>query len=120
MQRTDFVTGWVPQVRKIELARCSFAPAWRVLDALAPIGNAGVVESLDLLGVGARESNCSTVGVCRRLTINRLRDAEHASLRSINNAPFRIGLPPRDANGTQHSVIEFLGRREIVSADHYV
>src|SRR5215468_2870351 len=55
MYRADFVVGRIAQVGKIEFGHGPFAPAGRVLDALATVGNTGVMKSLDLLGAGARE-----------------------------------------------------------------
>src|SRR5579859_4059265 len=67
MQPADFIAAWIAQVGKIELARSHFAPAGRILDAAAAVGDPGVVESLDLLGVGARETDGAAIGVRRRI-----------------------------------------------------
>src|SRR5215831_6935160 len=96
MYRDDLVSGWIAQIGKIDLARGHFAPAGRVLDAFAAIS------------------------VRRRLAIDRLGDAEHAGLRAIKDATLRISLPHRDADGAKHSVVELLGRGEIIGAEHYV
>jgi hypothetical protein len=57
MHGADFVTTGIAQIGEIQLARGPFAPAGRVLDAFAAVGDARVVEGLDLLGVGARETD---------------------------------------------------------------
>ena len=93
MHRDELVSGWIAQVGKIDLARSPFAPAGWVLDALAAVGDAGVVESLDHLGAGAREADGAAISVCRRLAIDRLGDAEHAGFGAIKDAALRIGLP---------------------------
>jgi hypothetical protein len=110
----------VPQVRQDRTCAPPLRASLAILDALAAIRDGSVMESSDLPRGGARESNCIPVGVCRRLAINRLGDAEHASLRATKMRPFGSAWPRWGANGTQHSVIEFLGRRHIVSADPYV
>jgi hypothetical protein len=54
MYRADFVVGRIAQVFQIEFAHGPFARAGRVLDALATIGNTGVMKGFDLPGAGAR------------------------------------------------------------------
>jgi hypothetical protein len=81
MQRANLVARWITQVGKIEPARGGLAPAGRVLDALATVGDAGVVESPRLLRAGTREADGTAIGVRRRLAVDRLGDAEYASLR---------------------------------------
>ena len=76
MYRADFVVGRIAEVGKIEFARGPFAPARRVLDALAPVGNTGVMKSFDLLGAGAREADGAAIGMRRRFPIDRPGDAE--------------------------------------------
>src|SRR5215467_481971 len=120
MHRDDLVSGWIAQVGKIDLARRHFSPAGRVLDAFAAVGDAGVVESLDQLGTGAREADGAAISVRRRLAIDRLGDAEHAGLRAIKDATLRIRLPHREADGAKHSVVELLRRGHIIGAEHYV
>jgi len=100
MQRANLVARWITQVGKIELAPGAFAPAARVLDALATVGNAGIVESPRLLRAGAREADGTAIGVGRRLAIDRLGDPEHASLRAIKDAALRIRLARREPDGT--------------------
>jgi hypothetical protein len=63
MQRANLVARWITQVGKIELAPGAFTPAGRVLDTLATIGDAGVVESPRLLRAGAREADGTAIGV---------------------------------------------------------
>jgi hypothetical protein len=65
MYRADFVVGRIAQVGKIEFGHGPFAPAGRVLDALATVGNTGVMKSLDLLGAGAREADGAAIGMRR-------------------------------------------------------
>src|ERR1017187_8183927 len=113
MQRANLVARWITQVGKIELARGAFAPAGWVLDALAAVGDAGVVESPRLLWAGAREADGTAIGVRRRLAVDRLGDAEHASLRAIKDAALRIGLAHREPDGAKHGVVELLGGGEI-------
>src|ERR1043166_1319428 len=120
MHCDDLVAGGIAQIGKIDLARGAFAPAGRVFDALAAVGDAGVVESLGLLGAGAGEADGAAVGVRCRLAVDRLGDAERAGLRAIPNAALGIGLARRVADGAQHGVIELLGRVDVVGADHYV
>jgi hypothetical protein len=56
--------------------RGPFAPAGRVLDALATVGNTGVMKSFDLLSAGAREADRAAIGMRRRFAIDRPGDAE--------------------------------------------
>src|SRR5262249_46083976 len=120
MHRDDLVAEWIAQVGEIDLARGPFAPAGRILDALAAVGDAGVVERLDLLGTGAGEADGAAVGVRRRLAVDRLGDAERAGLRAVPNAALRIGFARRVAEGAHHGVVELPGRVDIVGADHDV
>src|SRR5271169_965537 len=120
MHRTDLVARWIAQVGKIDLARRPFAPTRRILDALATIGDTSVVEGPGFLGAVAREANSAAVGVRRRGLIDWLGDAEHASFRAIEDPALRIGMALGDADGAQHGVVEFLGRGDIVGADHHV
>src|SRR5215831_18114782 len=120
MHRDDLVAAGIAQIREIDLARGTLAPAGRVLDALAAVGDAGVVERLDLLGAGAREADGAAIGMTRRLAVDRLGDAERAGLRAIPNTAFRIGRARRMAEGAQHGVVEFLGCFDIVGANHDV
>src|SRR5262249_39896823 len=120
MHRDDLVAEWIAQVGEIDLARGPFAPAGRVLDALAAVGDAGVVERLDLLGTGAGKADGAAVGVRRRPAVDWLGDAERTGLRAIPNAALRIGLARRVAKGAHHGVVELLGRVDIVGADHDV
>ena|SRR5215469_7941817 len=76
MDRTDFVVGRIAQVGKIEFSRGPFAPAGRVLDALATVGNTGVMKSLDLFGASARKADGATISIRRRFPIDRPGDAE--------------------------------------------
>src|SRR5580704_16665969 len=98
MQRANLVARWIPKVGKIELAG-AFTPAGRVLDALAAIGYAGVVERPRLLRAGTRETDGTAIGVRRRLAVDRLGDAEHAGLRAIKDAALRIRLARRQPDG---------------------
>src|SRR5437763_6845128 len=120
MERTDLVAGWIAQVGQIEPAGRPFAPAGRILDALATARDTGVVESLGELGGGAREADGAAVGVRRHIAVDRRGDAEHASLRAVEDAALWIGLPLRVADGAQYGVVELLRRGDIVGADHYV
>src|SRR5579872_1946542 len=99
MQRANLVARWIAQVGKIEPAPGIFTPAGRLLDALATIGDAGVVERPHLLGAGADEANGTAIGVRRRLAVDRLGDAQHAGLGAIKDAALRIGLARRDPDG---------------------
>src|SRR5215468_825890 len=83
MNRDNLVSGWIAQVGKIDFARGPFAPAGRVLDALAAVGDACVMESLGQLGAGAREADGAAISVRRRLAIDRLGDPEHAGFCAI-------------------------------------
>src|SRR5205814_5018756 len=98
MQRTDLVTGRIAQVGEIESARGPFAPAGRVLDALAAIGDAGIMEGLRLLGTVAREADGAAVGVCRHVAIDRLGEGEHTGLGAIKDAALWIGFALRQAD----------------------
>src|SRR5579871_1474730 len=98
MQRADLVAGRISQVGKIELARGRFAPTGRILDALAAIGDAGVVEGSDVLRAVAGEADRAAISVRRRVAVDRLGDAEHAGLGAIKEATLRIGLARRDAD----------------------
>jgi len=120
MHRDDLVAVGIAQIREIDLARDTLAPAGRVLDALAAAGDAGVVERLDLLGTGAGEADGAAIGMRRRLAVDRLGDAERTGLRAIPNAALGIGLARRMTDRAQHGVVELLGRFDIVGADHYV
>src|SRR5262252_3470653 len=108
MHCDDLVAEGVAQVAEIDLPSGPFAPAGRVLDALAAVGDAGVVERLDLLGAGAGEADGAAIGMARRLAVDRLGDAERTGLRAIPNAAFRIGRARRMTEGAQHGVVEFL------------
>src|SRR5215470_3687647 len=120
MHRDDLVSGWIAQVGKIDLARGPFAPAGRIFDALAPVGHARVVESLDFLGTVAGKANGSAVGVGRCLAIDRLRDPKSASLGAIEDATLRIGFTLGHANGAEYGIVELLGRGDIIGPDHNV
>jgi hypothetical protein len=120
MHCDDLVAERIAQVAEVNLARGPLAPAGRVLDALAAVGNARVVERLDLLGAGAGEADGAAVGMARRLAVDRLGDAERAGFRAIPNAALWIGRARRMAEGAQHGVVEFLGRFDIVRTDHDV
>src|SRR5262249_39704318 len=120
MHRDDLVAVGIAQIREIDLARDTLAPAGRVLDALAAVGDAGVVERLDLLGAGAGEADGAAIGMRRRLAVDRPGDAERTGLRAIPNAALGIGLARRMTDRAQHGVVELLGRFDIVGADHYV
>src|ERR1700732_2391050 len=120
MHRADLVAEWIAQVGKADFACRPFAPARRILDAFAAVSDAGVVESLGLLGVGTREADGAAIGMRRRLAIDRLGDAEYARLRAIEDAALRIGFTRRDGHPPQHGSVELLGRGEIVGADHDV
>src|SRR5579862_4622429 len=120
MQRANLVARRIAQIGKIEPAPGVFTPAGRVLDALAAIGDAGVVESSHLFRVGAREADGAAIGVRRRLAVDRVGDAEHSGLGAIKDAAPRIGLARREPEGIQHGVVEFLRGGEIVGADHDV
>jgi hypothetical protein len=108
MQRANLVARWIPKVGKIELACGAFAPAGRVLDALAAIGYAGVVERPRLLRAGARETDGTAIGVRRRLAVDRLGDAEHAGLRAIKDAALRIRLARRQPDGAKSYCVRIL------------
>src|SRR5215813_9784928 len=104
MHRDDLVTEWIAQVGEIKLARGPFAPAGRILDALAAVGDAGVVESLDLLGIGAGEADGAAIGVRRCIAVDRLGNAERAGLRTIPNTALRILLAGRVADRAQYGI----------------
>ena len=120
MDRDDLVAARIAQIPEIDLARRAFAPAGWILDALAAVGDAGVVECLDLLGAGTGEADGAAVGMTRVLAVDRLGDAERAGFRAIPNAALRIGLARRMTECAQHGVVEFLGRCDVVAADHDV
>src|ERR1041385_6537762 len=109
----DLVAGRVAQVSEIVLARRSLAPARRVLDALAAVGDTGVVEGLGLLGARAREADGPAVRVRRGIAVDRLGDAERAGLCPVEDSAFRVHLPSRNSQDAEHGVIESLGRLDI-------
>src|SRR5581483_10409614 len=117
VQRADLVAERIAQVGKVELAEGAFAPAGRVLDALAAVGDAGVVEGFHLLRAVAGEADGAAVGVRRSLAVDRLGDAEYPSLRTVEDAAFRVGSALLDADGAECGVIELLGCGDIVGAD---
>src|SRR5262249_2250410 len=102
------------------LPRGPCPPPGGVLGAFPAVGDAGVVERLDLFGAGAGEADGAAIGMARRLAVDRLGDAERAGLRAIPNAAFRIGRARRMTEGAHHGVVEFLGCFDIVGADHDV
>ena len=93
MYRDDFVSIWIAEVCKIDFARGPFAPTGWVLDALSAVGDAGVVERLDLLGAGAGETDSTAVCMCRCLAVDRFGNAERTSLRAIPNTALRMAWP---------------------------
>ena len=115
VQRADLVAGRIAQVGEIEFACRTLAPTGRILDALAAVGDASVVEGLHLLGAVTGEADGAAVGVCRDLAVNRFGDAEHASLGPIEDATLRIGLALRHANCAERGVVELLGCGDILA-----
>src|ERR1051325_4162429 len=89
---------------------------------LPPLATPASWNALTCSGLeqGEGEPVGAAVGVRRRLAVDRLGDAERAGLRAIPNAALRIGLARRMTDRAQHGVVEFLGRFDIVAADHYV
>src|SRR5581483_2251880 len=85
VQCANLVATRIAQVGEVELAKSALAPSGRILDALAAVCDAGVVEGHDLLGTVASESDGAAVGVCCHLAVDRLGDSEHAILGAIED-----------------------------------
>src|SRR5215831_2764355 len=113
----DLVAGGIAQVGEIELARCALAPPRRVFDAPAAMGDAGVVEGLDLLNAVAGKADGTAVVVCRDLAVDRVGDGEGTSFGAIDDAALWIGYTLRNTDGTKRGVVELLGRGDIVGSN---
>src|SRR5688572_29420844 len=96
MQRADLVAVRIAHVGKIQLGR-TITPAGGILDALAARGNSRIVEGLHLLGRVAGKADRAAIGMAGCLAIDRLADAEDASLGAVEDASLGIGLSLGDA-----------------------
>src|SRR5215468_7189008 len=120
MERADFIAVGIAQVGEIKLAESTLSPARRILDALASVGNAGVVKCFHLLGAVASKADGATVGVGRGIAVDGHADREHASLGAIEDATLGIGVARGNADGAEHGIVELLGGGDIIGTNHDV
>src|SRR5581483_9643091 len=83
MHRADLVAERIAQIGEIDPSGRALAPAGRILDALAAVGDAGVVKGLHLLRTRARKTDRAAIGMASGSAIDRLGDAERTGLGAV-------------------------------------
>ena len=96
MQRAELIAVRVAHISQIKPHRAAFAPAGRVFNAGAAIGDRRIMEGLHLFWAVASEANRAAIGTAGGLAINRLADAKRAGWCAVKAAPLRVHLPFRD------------------------
>jgi len=120
VHRANLVAERVPQIGEIDLPCRALSPTRRILDALASVRDAGIMEGLDLLRAVTGEADGAAVGVGRHLTVDRFGNSKYSTLGAIKDAALRITSTLWDANGAEHSIVKPFRRNYIVGPDHDV
>src|SRR5262245_15034585 len=114
VHRANLVAERVSQIGEIDLSCRTLSPTRWILDALAPVRDAGVVKGLDLLRAVAGKADGTAVGVRRHLTVDRLGNSKYSTLAAIKDAPLFIDLTLWDTNGAEHSIVKLFRRSYVV------
>src|ERR1700748_424575 len=89
------------------------------LTGLAAIGEAGLVEGVDLVGGFGDEADGAAIGAARILAVDRLGHSEGAAFVAPEDAVAVDGAR-LGAERAERRVIEYLGLVEVVGPDHHV
>ena len=110
----------VAQVGEEDRARAGLAHAGRVLDRGAAVGEAGGVPGGGVPGTVGGEADGAAVGATGGGAVDRRGQQEAAAVVGVDQAALGVALAGGGAEGREQGVVERLGSREVVAADHDV
>ena len=99
MQGADLVAIWIAQIGKVESGRAALAPAGRIFDGLAAVGDTSIVEGFHLFRAVSGEPYGAAIGMGGRVPVNRLADSEGAGRGAIEDPALGIDLALRHPDG---------------------